>query len=45
MGLPWPRSLFGRNVLVLAAATALSVILCISALMNFYNRSIALKER
>lgn len=25
MGLPWPRSLFGRNVLILAAATALSV--------------------
>lgn len=26
---PWPQSLFGRNVLVLAAATALSVTLCI----------------
>ncbi|MEL6474668.1 MAG: ATP-binding protein [Pseudomonadota bacterium] len=25
MGLPWPRSLFGRNVLILAAATVLSV--------------------
>jgi len=32
MGLPWPRSLFGRNVLILAAATALSVTLCIASM-------------